>query len=268
MPSRPMHNARPMTRIASAAAALASAIALAPAGADLTYTGSAVVTEPTSQPHLVAVGDVFHFTFSYDPSVTDINPDDTNGEFPNAYTHFDAWADPANTGTWVPDGGNFIVPRVIRTGNDFFDPPFDLINATASASGLPTFTPGDVVDGVSLRLSTFDTGFLTDTSSGQTLDELLGGALTTDITVFDEQAELIFNEDDGSGFAAQIISLASAACGPADLNADGILDIDDVLIFLDGFAASDPVADIAPPSGVFDIDDVLTFLDSFAAGCP
>lgn len=56
---------------------------------------------------------------------------------------------------------------------------------------------------------------------------------------------------------------------PADIARPyGTLDIDDVLTFLNGFAAQDPIADVAPPAGVWDIDDVLFFLNSFAAGCP
>lgn len=48
----------------------------------------------------------------------------------------------------------------------------------------------------------------------------------------------------------------------------GTLDIDDVLTFLNAFAAGEALADVAPPTGSFDIDDVLTFLAAFGAGCP
>ena len=59
-----------------------------------------------------------------------------------------------------------------------------------------------------------------------------------------------------------------AAC-PADLaGPDGVLNIDDVLAFVDAFALGEPAADFAPPTGVFNIDDVIAFLDAFAAGCP
>lgn len=59
------------------------------------------------------------------------------------------------------------------------------------------------------------------------------------------------------------------SCNPADLAEPfGVLDIDDVLFFLDAFVQSDQLADLAPPSGQLNIDDVLLFLDTFAIGCP
>lgn len=60
---------------------------------------------------------------------------------------------------------------------------------------------------------------------------------------------------------------ADAGC-PADLSGDGMLNIDDVLAFVDAFATMDPQADFAAPMGVFNIDDVIAYLDAFAAGCP
>lgn len=61
---------------------------------------------------------------------------------------------------------------------------------------------------------------------------------------------------------------ANAGCNPADIEQPfGVLDIDDVLLFLDAFATNNPIADLSLPSGVLDIDDVLVFLDRFAAGC-
>lgn len=58
-------------------------------------------------------------------------------------------------------------------------------------------------------------------------------------------------------------------CSAADLSPDfGVLNIDDVLVFLDAFAAGTPAADLAAPSGTFNIDDVLAYIDAFAAGCP
>ena len=56
---------------------------------------------------------------------------------------------------------------------------------------------------------------------------------------------------------------------PADIAPPfgGVLNIDDVLTFLAGFATEDPISDFVSPIGTFDIDDVLFFLASFAAGC-
>ena len=57
-------------------------------------------------------------------------------------------------------------------------------------------------------------------------------------------------------------------CNSADIvRPFGVLDVSDVIAFLDAFAASDPAADLAPPAGVFDIDDVLAYLAVFSGGC-
>ncbi|MGP1273774.1 MAG: GC-type dockerin domain-anchored protein, partial [Phycisphaerales bacterium] len=80
-------------------------------------------------------------------------------------------------------------------------------------------------------------------------------------------------DDDGAfndwAFTTEPVTV-SASCSPADLAAPfgSPLDIDDVLAFLNAFAARDPAADLAPPTGSYDIDDVLLFLTTFAAGCP
>ena len=67
----------------------------------------------------------------------------------------------------------------------------------------------------------------------------------------------------------RLIDQGPTGCGVADVAEPfGVLNIDDVLAFLNAFASSDPIADVAAPSGVFDIDDVLVFLSGFAAGCP
>lgn len=51
-----------------------------------------------------------------------------------------------------------------------------------------------------------------------------------------------------------------------DIITDGVLNIDDVLAFLDSFAAQAPAADITSPCGEYNIDDVLAYLDAFASG--
>jgi len=58
-------------------------------------------------------------------------------------------------------------------------------------------------------------------------------------------------------------------CNEADLAEPfGMLDFDDVLVFLTGFAGGELIADLAEPTCVFDFDDVLAFLIAFGAGCP
>ncbi|MCA9299334.1 MAG: hypothetical protein KDA28_09720, partial [Phycisphaerales bacterium] len=56
-----------------------------------------------------------------------------------------------------------------------------------------------------------------------------------------------------------------ATCA-ADLNADGVLDIFDVLAYIAAFDAEDPSADMNG-DGSFDIFDVLLYLRLFEEGC-
>lgn len=63
--------------------------------------------------------------------------------------------------------------------------------------------------------------------------------------------------------------VSAGGCNIADLAQPfGTLNIDDVLAFLNAFAAQDPAADVAAPTGAWNIDDVLVFLNAFADGCP
>jgi subtilisin-like proprotein convertase family protein len=57
----------------------------------------------------------------------------------------------------------------------------------------------------------------------------------------------------------------SPAC-IADLTADGVLDIFDVLAFVEAYNAGDPSADFTGDGG-FDIFDVLAFVEAYNAGC-
>lgn len=54
---------------------------------------------------------------------------------------------------------------------------------------------------------------------------------------------------------------------PADVNADGLLDIQDVISFVQAVVSQDDAADING-DGIFDLADVQLFVDSFLAGCP
>ncbi len=58
------------------------------------------------------------------------------------------------------------------------------------------------------------------------------------------------------------------ACNPSDLAPPfGVLNFDDVLVFLTAFGDEDPLADLAPAYGVYDFNDVLIFLVVFVEGC-
>ena len=74
--------------------------------------------------------------------------------------------------------------------------------------------------------------------------------------------------------------LASIACGPADIGrqggvagADGVLDNNDFVVFIDYFFTNNPVADVGQQGGVrgadgvFDNNDFVVFIDLFFTGC-
>ena len=62
------------------------------------------------------------------------------------------------------------------------------------------------------------------------------------------------------------------SCNAADQSPPfGVMNIDDLLVFLERWANGNPLADIAPPGapdGLYNVDDLFVFLDSFAASCP
>ena len=58
----------------------------------------------------------------------------------------------------------------------------------------------------------------------------------------------------------------SPACGPADVNTDGIIDGNDFTAFINAFGAGDPLADINT-DGVVDGGDFVLFINGFGAGC-
>lgn len=75
--------------------------------------------------------------------------------------------------------------------------------------------------------------------------------------------------------------LASIACGPADVGrqggvagADGTLDNNDFVVYIDYFFTNSPLADVGQQGGVrgadglFDNNDFVVFIDLFFAGCP
>ncbi len=59
------------------------------------------------------------------------------------------------------------------------------------------------------------------------------------------------------------------ACSVADLSPPrGVLDFDDVLVFLTAFGSGGDEADLGEPFGVLDFSDVFAFLVAFGGGCP
>lgn len=81
--------------------------------------------------------------------------------------------------------------------------------------------------------------------------------------------ELWSGEGDTGPYVIELVGVRFAQrpdC-PADFNADGVLDIFDILLFFELFAAGDRDADLAPPRGGFDVFDIIRYFTLFSAGC-
>ncbi|MFG0307336.1 MAG: reprolysin-like metallopeptidase [Phycisphaerales bacterium JB040] len=64
----------------------------------------------------------------------------------------------------------------------------------------------------------------------------------------------------------RVLECTDPACGPADVNGDGIVDNGDISAFINLFLANDPAADVNG-DGIVDNGDIGTFIASFLAGC-
>ncbi|MEZ6318680.1 MAG: peptidoglycan DD-metalloendopeptidase family protein [Phycisphaerales bacterium] len=71
-------------------------------------------------------------------------------------------------------------------------------------------------------------------------------------------------KDDG---APVMVAVTVANPCPADVNGDGVLNLDDVNVFAAAFVGGNLVADV-DGNGVLNLDDVNVFAASFIAGCP
>ncbi|MEQ8768959.1 MAG: PQQ-dependent sugar dehydrogenase [Phycisphaerales bacterium] len=56
-------------------------------------------------------------------------------------------------------------------------------------------------------------------------------------------------------------------CGLADINEDGVLNVDDIDALVAAFLSSDPDADL-DQNGAWNVDDIDLFVSSFLGGCP
>lgn len=129
---------------------------------------------------------------------------------------------------------------------------------------------------VGVASTAFAVPFLYDGTTTYHMQDLLPSGTPWDLSTNTSSAVLGIAEDGtvvgtgvlGGEVRAFIARLVDDGC-PADLaGGDGVLNIDDVLAFVDAFALGQPEADFAPPTGVLNIDDVIAYLDAFAAGCP
>ncbi len=155
-------------RLLGALCAFLLTIAATSATASLfTYKGTIVITDNDGATEML-VGDRFDFLFTYDDSAaTDADPDTIFGRFQNPLTDLQLTRESANTGTWDPAGGSFTLPSIIHTNVT----PTGRFRPSALGTGFPD------LDGIPFSELAFDFGggTVTDTGSGQTLSDQIGG---------------------------------------------------------------------------------------------
>ncbi|MEM1221118.1 MAG: hypothetical protein AAGH40_00020 [Verrucomicrobiota bacterium] len=145
----------------------------------VTYAGKAVVvTAEVGSP--AAVGDEFIYEFTYDNLVMDTNAFTAFGEFGDALISFSlVSADAGNTGTLDPSTLGFS-PENFQILNNLDAPITDAVTFGSVVSGSAE------IDGAILNLATTtNLNTVVDTGLGQTPAEMLGGALTEDLSVYD-----------------------------------------------------------------------------------
>jgi len=81
----------------------------------------------------------------------------------------------------------------------------------------------------------------------------------TSVRIYDPDQEHVLGADD--------FTIAIAPACPADLNNDGVLNLDDVNLFASAFVAGGLLADV-DGNGLLNLDDVNLFASSFVSGCP
>lgn len=109
-------------------------------------------------------------------------------------------------------------------------------------------------------------GWISSGSFDFVSNQVFGGLPAAD--QLGEVKDIDFSTITGDQFINLFGPAVSFGCNAADLAEPfGVLNIDDVLSFLNAFAAGDPAADLVPPA-TLNIDDVLAFLNTFAGGCP
>ncbi|MAY75468.1 MAG: hypothetical protein CMJ31_12295 [Phycisphaerae bacterium] len=125
------------------------------------------------------------------------------------------------------------------------------------------------IGGSSATLFTFDVTVDAGAMNGAEIELTYDGAVVLDAN----NSLILFSSNDPNAMTLNVVgatvTVGTGMCSVADLGAPmGVLDIADVVTFLQRFGAMDPSADLGAPMGTFDIADVVTFLQVFGAGCP
>ncbi|MEZ6317775.1 MAG: GC-type dockerin domain-anchored protein [Phycisphaerales bacterium] len=173
----------------------------------------------------------------------------------------------APTATVVYEGVGPTAPAPIVAGN--FSIPDVPVNLVGTAYVTGTILAVGTVD-ETIDLSTFGpfnatlTGTLTPTLTGYALD---GGFSFMETTTGEVLGITVTTNANGTLVIAGEGDSVPAACNPADINADGVLNLDDINAFATAFVGADLAADV-DHNGTLNLDDINTFASAFLAGCP
>ncbi|MBZ0172705.1 MAG: hypothetical protein K8E66_10025, partial [Phycisphaerales bacterium] len=112
---------------------------------------------------------------------------------------------------------------------------------------------------------------------GGPFDDAAGGGVNTHTITMDTSTEgvlsgslvIMSNDPDTPSLTVAVTGEVAGLPCTADLAEPfGVLDLQDVNAFTQGFFAGDLIADLAAPFGILDLQDVNEFVDVFVSGCP
>ncbi len=80
---------------------------------------------------------------------------------------------------------------------------------------------------------------------------------------------VVVREPNGGPAVSTFLAPGPGPCNAADISVPfGVLDLNDIGVFISAFVNQTPAADIAPPFGVYDLADINVFVSAFVTGCP
>lgn len=275
----------------------------APCGASVEYyveiesTGGVTYRVPAGAPDAVYAQSAFEYQVTLTDNAEEVGDWSVGAPGDTATTGVWSLMDPQGTGAqpendntpggsrcWITDGraGSGLGTYDVDGGaTSLTSPRLDAVNGQGEAevsfalwySNDQGASPGQDVFRVLISNDDGATWSLLDSIGTSTNAWVEVAYRVADAVTPTDQVRLRFvAEDAGDGSIVEAavddlrVTFVGCPGSTADLTGDGVLDIDDVLAFLDAFANGEAPADLAPPAGVFDIDDVLAFLDAFAAG--
>lgn len=171
----------------------------------------------------------------------------------------------------------FNLPSAERLIMEFYREvsPIDAAPASGSAFGagdVITVTPMQPDEGHSLTVFWYLNGGLLSVGSGESTIDVSGlglgaGEHTLEVVVVDETPWVISESIRNAFLTDSRVYSVNGCAASADMNGDGVLDLQDIAAFITAFVEDDPAADLAPPFGVLDLADVTAFVEAFVSGC-